>query len=385
MSRRRWLSLAVAGAGATAAAAATGVVVERRVIRTRRQASGRADELGALRSDPVTVTTDDGLSLHAEVDPVAPYGEGSGLAGRTPERSAKRGRRSAPPSVVTPTLVFVHGYALNLDCWHFQRQRFRGKYDLVFYDQRSHGRSERSDPAHATIEQLGEDLRAVLEQLVPEGPVVLIGHSMGGMSVMAFADACPELFAERVIGVGLISTSAGGLRPHRTLSRLIPDLVGKPVAPRLIAGVAALGWAPQLIDTARRRGTNVGFLIAERFAFGEEVPAGYVEFIDRMLADTPFEVVAQFFPIFASLDKYAALRAFSRVPTTIVCGTKDVLTSIGHSRKMASQVTGSRLVECEGAGHMVILESHDAVNDALDDLVDRAVAAPHGDREASGS
>ena len=38
---------------------------------------------------------------------------------------------------------------------------------------------------------------------------MLVGHSMGGMTIMALAEQRPELFAERVAGVALISTSAG--------------------------------------------------------------------------------------------------------------------------------------------------------------------------------
>ena len=90
---------------------------------------------------PVEVTCDDGVVLHAEVDEVAPYAESASAGAAT-----------------KLTLVFVHGYALNLDCWHFQREAFRGKHRMAFYDQRSHGRSERSDREHATIDQLGDDL-----------------------------------------------------------------------------------------------------------------------------------------------------------------------------------------------------------------------------------
>ena len=95
----------------------------------RQGAAGRAaeaDRLGVLRSDPIEVTCDDGVVLHAEVDEVAPYAD------------SKTARAQAADDV---TLVFVHGYALNLDCWHFQREAFRGKHRMAFYDQRSHGRS----------------------------------------------------------------------------------------------------------------------------------------------------------------------------------------------------------------------------------------------------
>jgi len=353
MGTRRSLAYAAGGLGAAAVAAvATGVVVERRVVRARRAGAAEADRLGTLRSEPVEITCDDGVVLHAEIDELQPYAVG------------KRRTRGET------TLVFVHGYALNLDCWHFQREAFRGKYRMAFYDQRSHGRSERSDREHASIDQLGDDLATVIGQVAPKGKVVLVGHSMGGMSIIAFAERHPKLFAKKVAGVALVATTAGGLRPHRTLSRWIPDGLGQAVAPRLIA---ALAKAPELVDSARRPGSNVGFLVADQFAFGsKDVPAAEVEFLDEMLAGTSFGVLAEFFPSLSELDKFEHLLVLDEVPTTIICGTKDKVTSIGHSRKMAAQLPNATLVECEGAGHMVIFEARARVNEALDFLVEAA-------------
>ena len=338
----------VAGIGAAGlAVVAGGIVVERRVVKARKAGALGVEDFRSLRAPAVIVQTADGVGLHAEVDEIAPYANGT------------------RPDPRLPTVVFVHGYALNLDCWHYQRQELRGKYRMVFYDQRSHGRSERSPRKHANIDQLGDDLATVLEDLAPTGKVVMVGHSMGGMSIMAFAESHPEVFADRVAGVGLIATTAGKLRPHRTLSPFIPDRLGEVVAPRLIT---ALANAPELVDSARARGSNIGFLVADKFAFGGEAPAAQVEFLDEMLAGTPVQVLAEFFPGFSSLDKFAVLASFATVPTTIICGTKDKLTSLGHSRKMASMIDGARLVECPGAGHMVIFEARDLVNAALGQL-----------------
>ncbi|HET8604453.1 MAG TPA: alpha/beta hydrolase [Marmoricola sp.] len=354
MSTRDVLLKTAGGLGAAAVAAlATGVVVERRVVRTRRAASRGISEFTSLRSRPVPVRADDGIRLHVEVDEVAPYGG------------------HADPA--EPTLVFVHGYSLNLDCWHYQRAAFRGKYRLVFYDQRSHGRSERSSLGRATIEQLGEDLRAVIDEVAPEGPLVLVGHSMGGMSIMAFAELHPELFAERVAGVALVSTTAGDLHPHRILGKLLPDAVGDFAAPRLIAALAS---APELVDSARRRGSNIGFLVADLFAFGKEVPVELVEFLDEMLGATPFEVLAEFFPGLSEHDKFTALAHIATKPTVVVCGTADRLTPISHSRRLAREMPGARLVESPGAGHMVILEDPGRVNAEIERLVAQAVPAP---------
>ena len=142
-------------------------------------------------------------------------------------RSLLRRTRSDTPPV---TVVFVHGFCLNLDCWHFQRAAYRGLVRTVYYDQRSHGRSGRSDRAHATIDQLGRDLHRVLEEVVPDGPVVLVGHSMGGMSIVAFAEQFPELIGTRVVGIGLISTTAGGLDPSRMLLPMLPTRLAGPLA-----------------------------------------------------------------------------------------------------------------------------------------------------------
>jgi pimeloyl-ACP methyl ester carboxylesterase len=343
----RVLGAAAAGMGAVATAALAGVVVERRLVKARRSAAPAVAELTSLRGEPVEVVAEDGVRLHVEVDEQAPYAAGA-------------------PGGGAPTLVFVHGYALNLDCFCFQREHFRGHHRMVFYDQRSHGRSGRSAKENATVDQLGRDLKTVLDQVVPDGPVVLVGHSMGGMAVIAFAEQHPELFGDRVVGAALLSTLAGGLRPHRILGPRLPDRLASAVTPRVIA---ALAKAPELVDSARRAGSNVGFLVTDRFAFGDEVPASYVEFVDEMLAGTPMDVIAEFFPTLNTLDKVHALAAFARVPTLVLCGTSDRLTGIGHSRKMAGLIDGSRLVEVRGAGHLVILERQEQVNEALAELI----------------
>ena len=187
MSRRGVVAGVVAGLGA---AVTTGVLVDRRIGKRLEAAAreGDVDNLGSLRGEVHRIRTADGLDLHAEVDARSPHvGEGT----------AEHGEDDL-------TVVFVHGFALSLDCWHFQRAALRGRHRMVFYDQRSHGRSDRSEKEDATIDQLGRDLRRVLDELAP-GRVVLVGHSMGGMTIVALAEQ-----------------AARDLRRHRRRGR--PDL-----------------------------------------------------------------------------------------------------------------------------------------------------------------
>jgi pimeloyl-ACP methyl ester carboxylesterase len=346
---RRTVLGAAAGA-VTLAAAGAGVDVARRHRAIVRRAPEEHPAFGSLRSDPITVVADDGTPLHVEVD--------------EPDR--------AEAGLDDLTVVFCHGYALTLDCWHFQREHLRGRVRTVFYDQRSHGRSGRSPLGHASIDQLGRDLRSVLDAVVPEGPVVLVGHSMGGMTIVALADEHPELFGDRVRGVALISTTAGGLDPSRILLPLVPGALGSRSVHR---GIATLARGHRMVDRLRKAGRRVALVTTDQIAFGDRVPAAYVRFVDDMLAATPFEVVAEFFPGFGQLDKFHAVGVLSQVPTTVICGTADRLTGIGHSRKLHSRIDGSTLIEEEGAGHMVILERSAEVDAALDKLL---VAAAGG-------
>jgi pimeloyl-ACP methyl ester carboxylesterase len=332
----RVLGIAASAAGVAVAGTAVGVARRRRVI--ARRGAGDAAPFGSLRATPVTVVADDGVPLHVEVDDLA----------RSPL-----------------TVVFVHGYALTLDCWHFQRAGYRGLVRAVYYDQRSHGRSGRATDGRATIEQLGRDLEQVLDD-VTDGPVVLVGHSMGGMSIIALAEEHPELFGSKVVGVALISTTAGGLDPSRLFVPALPSTLGSALAVR---AVAALARGHKGIDVLRRASRAIATVATDMFAFGDDVPESYVKFVDGMLSATPFEVIAEFFPNFGSLDKFETVAALSAVPVSIVCGTEDRLTAIGHSRKLQSRIEGSTLLECEGAGHMVILERHEQVNAALDQLL----------------
>jgi pimeloyl-ACP methyl ester carboxylesterase len=340
----------VGAAGLAAAAGAVGIARQNRVIGNR--AAGELVAFGELHSPPRVVVADDAVDLHVEVDEPEDFG----------------GRAATDDDL---TVVFVHGYSLNLDCWHFQRAAYRGQVRTVFYDQRSHGRSARSDEEHCTLEQLGHDLRRVIEDTVP-GPCVVVGHSMGGMSVISLAQQHPELFGDKVRGAALISTSAGGLDPGRILFPMLPLGLGGRFMGR---AVRTLDRGHRVVDLARAWGHAVADVVTDRYAFGSvDVPASHVEFVYSMLNATPFAVVADFYPTFATLDHFDHLEPLGRVPTSVICGTDDKITSVSHSRKLHSRIPGSSLLECEGAGHMVVLERHKQVTAELDDLISLAQA-----------
>ncbi|MFB7472134.1 alpha/beta fold hydrolase [Kitasatospora sp. NPDC056184] len=349
--------------GVLAAGAAAGVAIERLTVgRTmRRRARAELDAkapYGSLRGRPRTVPAADGTELYVELDGT---GEADGTGG--------------PDGAPEPlTVVFCHGYCLNQDSWHFQRAAFRDGLRLVFWDQRSHGRSERSRSflagGSASIDQLGGDLRAVLDAVAPTGPLVLVGHSMGGMTVMALADQAPELFRERVAGVALIGTLAGN---WDAVTFGLPQ-AGARLFRRVAPGMMKLlGRQVDLVEATRRLGTDVSAVLYRRFSFGgKDVDPGVARFAEQMLDATPIDVVAEFYPVFSAHEKTEALAALRGIPALVLTGTKDLLTPPGHGEVMAEQLPGAELVLVEDAGHLVMLERPDAVDERLAALFERA-------------
>lgn len=341
--------------GVLAAGAAVGLAVERYAIgRIRAPRAGSAGQPTPPVPDRVsTVHTTDGVALHVQED----------------------GPADAPL-----TAVFVHGYCLNLDSWCFQRH---GLADIrnprvrrVFYDQRSHGRSARAPSETASIDRLGEDLYELVRQVAPTGPVVLVGHSMGGMTVLALADLHPELFADpaeggpRVVGVALLATSTGRMA-EVTLG--LPALLARvraSLTPYLVRGMR---WRASWVERGRRATGDVAFLLTRRYSFGtRDVSPWLVEYVGAMIAGTPVEVIADFLPAVTSHEREGGLAALRSVPTLVLVGDRDLLTPPAHSRAIADGLPDAELVVVADAGHLVIMERPELVNLHLRAFLHRA-------------
>ncbi|MFG2675758.1 alpha/beta fold hydrolase [Streptomyces sp. NPDC048445] len=381
-----WRRAGVAGAaiGVIAAGAAAGVAVERltvgRGMRKRaRLALDATGPYGSLRGMPGRATADDGTELYYEIDEVDP-GTGNGTGGTPPGNAAGPRRRrlfgrKAPAPV---TVVFSHGYCLSQDSWHFQRAALRGLVRTVHWDQRSHGRSERgraqAQGVHVGIDQLGRDLKAVIDAAAPEGPLVLVGHSMGGMTMMALADQYPALMRDRVVAVAFVGTSSGKLGE---VSFGLP-VAGVNAVRRVLPGVLrALGSQAELVERGRRATADLFAGLIKRYSFGSrDVDPAVERFAERLIESTPIDVVAEFYPAFTEHDKSAALPLFLDVPVLILAGDKDLVTPSSHSEAIADRLPDAELVIVPDAGHLVMLEHPETVTDRLADLLVRAGAVP---------
>jgi len=350
----RRASLLGAVVGVAAAGVAAGVAAEKLLLRRRSNAptlDPLAGELfGQLPYDEsLTVTTADGLDLHVEiVEPNDGIDLDFGL-----------------PSPAEPTLIFIHGFCLDMGTFHFQRTALtrRGDYRMVFYDQPGHGQSSKLRQGEYTLDGLGEALKRIIDETVGDGPIVLVGHSMGGMTIMALAELYPELFLDRVRGVVFISTSAGKLDE---VTFGMPDFLARfsrPLVP-VITGAGRLTGG--MIDSLRRASSDLAQLLTRKYGFGtEKTSPALVRDVEQMNSNTGTEVVARYLRAIYTHARYPALEALKQTRALVICGERDRLTPPEHSAEICRILPDADFVLVPEAGHVALLERPDVVNAAL--------------------
>lgn len=361
VNHRRRFGVIGAALGAAAAGVALGIAAERAIV--RRAQRGNPDPyaeepFGQLSYDEsLTIAAPDGTPVYAEI--VEPS-DGIAL-----ELSPARG---SPPE---PTLVFVHGFCLQLGTFHFQRKELtrRGDWRAVYYDQPGHGRSGSLSNGEYALSALGDALKSVIEQTVPQGPVVLVGHSMGGMTVLAFAERYPDFFAERVAGVVLIASSAGRLEASALAVPELISRVGRPLLP-LVNGATRLTGG--VVDRARRASSDLAWLLTRRYGFGGPNPSpALVSYVEKMNSQTPTETVARYLRTLYRHAGYPGLEALRDQPVLLICGDRDPITPVAESEEMKQRLPNAELVVVPDSGHMVLMEHADRVNEAMLEFLEK--------------
>jgi pimeloyl-ACP methyl ester carboxylesterase len=262
------------------------------------------------------------------------------------------GPAQSGPAQSRTTVVLHHGWTQDHTSWEDVARILAADLRVITYDARGHGRSNAGPRGSDTIEQLADDLAQVINELVPEGPVVLAGHSLGGPVLMALAERHPDLFATRVAGAALVATSASGI------GRGILGLPAAVVNPFLLV-------APGMFHirglSRARMNTRFPAVIAQAVRVGGLYAPGHSTAHNRRR--TALQVARSHPATTAALaramirhDRLGALRGFAAVPTIVLAGTHDVLTPIAHSRALAAALPSARFVVYPGAGHMLPYE-----------------------------
>jgi pimeloyl-ACP methyl ester carboxylesterase len=288
-----------------------------------------------LHGRPLSVTSADGTRLHVEV-----FG---------PEEA--------------PAVVLVHGWLCSLQFWHYQIRDLSAEFRVVAYDQRGHGSSQPPRGGEYDIEVLGDDLHAVIEATVPRGQrCVVAGHSMGGMSVVAWAGRHADQVRDHVAAALVCSTGMGNLVEQAAVVRVR-------WMRRLREGLSArLGGASLPLPSSS---TPISHRMVRFFALGPGASPAQVAFCERMILTCPAPVRAGFGRYFAQLELYTSVPRLD-VPTVVMVGELDRLTPPWHARRLAEDLPQPlELIELPGIAHMTPVEAHEQVTEVIRRLARR--------------
>ena len=272
-----------------------------------------------------------------------------------------------------PVIVMTHGWGLDSTIWHYAKQDLASKFRLVLWDLPGMGRSRLAKDGAVSLERFARDLLSVIERAGP-APVLLVGHSIGGMTIQTLARDHPTLFASRVAGVVLVNTTYTNPLKTMALSGLAQALRRPVLEPmmRLAVWLQPLAWL-----SAWQSYLSGSAHLANRIGFGRAVTASQLEQTTLLTTRNPPGALAKGNLAMFRWDATAALPGLA-CPALVIGGDLDIVTKLEASSTIAAKAPGAELKVVEGVNHMGFLERSDLYNRAIADFASavQPVAGP---------
>jgi 3-oxoadipate enol-lactonase len=235
-------------------------------------------------------------------------------------------------------VLFMHGIGGNRTNWHDQLPVFAQHFQAAAWDARGYGLSDDYDGPLA-FGSYADDVIRVLDHF-GAARAHLVGLSMGGRIAMDVAERYPD----RLASLTLCNTSRGFAHFTEEAKREFIRIRKEP----LVSGKEPRDIAP---------------VVARTLVGPNASPAAYQRLVDSMSALHKESYIK-------SIEAMVMHRGADhlpdiRVPTHVVCGTEDRLTTPDMARGIAGQIPGARLTLLADAGHLSNIEQPAAFNDAV--------------------
>ncbi|MBW8304765.1 MAG: alpha/beta hydrolase, partial [Brevundimonas sp.] len=323
--------------------------------------------------------------------PRAPRGGGGGLRpcrlrGRPPVRARRgRGAPAAPArraegvdvpgadgavlnveiegAAQGPILLFTHGWGLSARIWAEARAELGSRFGMVFWDLPGLGQSGRPTAGYS-IEGFAEDLHAVIDSLPEDRPIILVGHSIGGMTVQTFCARHPELLNRRVAAIVLENTTHANPLETMVFSRLL-----KPLQP-VIKAVFKLDmvFSPLIwVMNGQAWLSGATHLAVRLVGFGTRPTREQLDRTARLITLGSPAVQARGNLAMLNWSIIENLPPVD-VPALVFVGGRDLITRDHAGEAIAAALPQGKLVRVEEAGHMGPVEKSAFYNEQIGDF-----------------
>ena len=266
-----------------------------------------------------------------------------------------------------PTIVLAHGWACRAEYWLPQIQGLAGEFRVVCYDQRGHGFSTTGD-RDIDGDVVGDDLAAVMDAAVAS-PAIVIGHSMGGISILSWWKRHPEQAKQKSVGAVLANTTLGSIA---TETKIMPFNNGSELAIRI--GRILLGATLPMPRGRLTRDAVRKLVMNPRRTTDEQA-----NFVCEIARTCNAGVRARTALALADLDLGDEAAEAVGVPAVVTTGTFDQVLPDSMGKRIAEIIdrTGhlEALVELE-TGHTGNIEAPEKFNDIARKLAERYLLAP---------
>lgn len=275
-------------------------------------------------------------------------------------------------------LIFTHGWGMDSTFWSYARQDLADRFRLILWDLPGLGKSK-AVPGGISLEAFAAELAGLAEAVGSQRPV-LVGHSIGGMTIQTLLRDHPRL-QRRLAGVVLLNTTYTNPLTTMVLGGLLRPLQRPLLEPasKLTIGLQPLVWLSKWQSYL----SGMSHL-AHRFGFGPQVTRSQLEHVTLLSTRASPAVeargnLAMFHWDSGDVVKDAAL------PVLVVGGDRDIVTKLEASRRIAEEAESGTLRVVEDANHLSPMERADVYNRMIADFALQVQSSATADLPADRS
>jgi len=227
-------------------------------------------------------------------------------------------------------VLFIHGAGGGEYTWSYQKGFFEKQFNPIIIELPGHGKS--GGDGEQEIEKYAEHVHAFLK-VMGLSKVTLVGHSMGGAIV-------------------------------QTLALTHPEVINKIV---LVGTGAKLRVFPMILDGIKNNFKETVRKITQ-FAYSRKVSS---DLIERGISDLMQCRPEVLYGDFLACDRFDIMNEVEKIdlPTLVLCGDEDELTTVKYSQFLHSRIKHSKLEILSNAGHMVMMESSQAFDEKIGEFI----------------
>jgi len=259
-----------------------------------------------------------------------------------------------------PVIILTHGWAMDSTIWFYAKRDLSKQFHVICWDLPGMGKSKPASPSSIGLTEFAQDLRSVIA-LAGDRKVVLVGHSIGGMTIQTLARDEPAFFNAHVAGAVLVNTTYTNPLKTMILSGLAQAIRWPLLEPIMRVGIVL---QPLVWLSAWQSYLSGSSHVANRLGFGKYVTHSQLNHTTLLSTrNAPGNINRGNLAMF----RWDATGAMAEVtpPLLVLSGSVDIVTKPEAGERIALNRPETISTTIDGVNHMGFLELAPVYNQAI--------------------